>query len=56
MVRHDDQRGRGGDERDGVVVSSMGGKRARSVIGRKTAGFDRFIDILREVYIHTNRR
>ena len=27
-----------------------------SVAGRKTAGFDRFMDILREACMHTNRR
>ena len=56
MVGHDNQRGQGGNERDGVVVSPMGGKRARSVAGRKTAGFDGFMDILREAYMHTNRQ
>ena len=56
MVGGNDQGGRGRDERDGVVVSSMGGKRARSVTGRKTAGFDGFMDILREACMHTNRR
>lgn len=33
-----------------MVVLSIGGKRARSVAGRKAEGFDRFMDILTEAY------
>ena len=45
MVGGNDQGGRGRDERDGVVVSSMGGTRARTV-GGSSGRFDRVVEIL----------
>ena len=50
MVGWDDQGGRRGIERDGVVVPSMGVKRARILGGRVSEGFDGFVDILTEAY------
>jgi hypothetical protein len=45
MVGRNNQGRRGRDERDGVVVSSMGGTRART-IGGSSGRFDGFVDIL----------
>ena len=45
MVGGNDQGGRSGDEWDGVVVSTVGGTRARTI--RASSGrFDGFVDIL----------
>jgi hypothetical protein len=45
MVRSNSQGGRSGDEWDGIVIPSMGGKRARRIKG-SSGQFDRFVDIL----------
>jgi hypothetical protein len=45
IVRRNNQGGRGRDERDGIVVSLIGGTRART-IGGSSGRFDRFVDIL----------
>jgi hypothetical protein len=45
IVRRNNQGGRGRDKRDSMVVSSIGGTRART-IGESSGRFDRFVDIL----------
>jgi hypothetical protein len=45
MVRRNNQGRRGRDKRDGVVVSLIGGTRART-IGGSSGRFDGFVDIL----------
>jgi hypothetical protein len=45
MVRRNNQGRRGRDERDGVVISLIGGTRART-IGGSSGRFDGFVDIL----------
>jgi hypothetical protein len=58
MVRRNNQEGQGRDKRDGIVVSLIGGTRART-IGGSSGRFDRFVDILTVVYmsrdVRTNR-
>jgi len=58
MVRRNNQGGRSRDERDGVVISLMGGTRVRT-IGGSSGRFDRFVDILIVAYmsrdVRTNR-
>jgi hypothetical protein len=58
IVRRNNQGGRGRDKRDSMVVSSIGGTRART-IGGSSGWFNRFVDILTVAYmsrdVRTNR-
>lgn len=55
MVGHDDQRGWSRDERDGVVVLSVGGAKMRSISGgpEQLGGF---VDVLTRAYVSRNNR
>jgi hypothetical protein len=55
MVGHDDQRGWSRDERDGVVVLSVGGAKPRS-ISRGPEQLGGFVDVLINAYVSRNGR
>lgn len=53
MVGHDGEGGRGRDERDGVVVLSIGGARQRSV-GGDGEQLHGVVDVLTDAFVQAN--